>query len=120
MLGEGGGKKIRNGDSDAFDRSIQARTVSLAKVLLAELFSERQRFEELGLKISPLDVIDILFKCKMVFAVQDENEYMKRIGGGMENIGLWREKATGTVDLIIDRHFDRLGDSLCERTFSSK
>ncbi len=86
------------------------------RFLLAELFSERQRFEELGLKISPLDVIDILFKCKMLFAVQDENEYMKRIGGGMENIGLWREKATGTVDLIIDRHFDRLGDSLCERT----
>ena len=86
------------------------------KFLLAELFPERQRFEELGLKISPLDVIDILFKCKMLFAVQSQDEYMKRIGGGMQNNGLWRDKSGGTVDAIINVHFDRLNNSLRERT----
>lgn len=71
------------------------------KFLLADFFSERQCFEELGLKISPLDVIDILFKCKMLFAVQSQDEYMKRIGGGMQNNGLWRDKSGGTLDAII-------------------
>jgi len=84
--------------------------------LLAKYFPERQRFEELGLKISPLDVINILFKCKMLFAVQSQDEYMHRIGGGMQNIGLWRDKSGRTVDTVINVHFDRLHDSLCKRT----
>jgi hypothetical protein len=68
---------------------------------LTNLISECQRFEALGLKISPADVIDVLFKCKLLFAAQDEDEYMKRIGGGMKNFGLWRDKSNGAVVRII-------------------
>lgn len=83
---------------------------------MLDLLNECRRFEELGLKISPTDVIDILFKCKMLFAAQSEDEYMKRIGGGMHNFGLWREKTSGTVDVIINLHFDRHAKTLQQRT----
>jgi hypothetical protein len=83
---------------------------------LTNLLSECQRFEALGLRISPADVIDALFKCKLLFAAQNEDEYMQRIGGGMRNFGLWRYKSSGTVDEIIEQRFEALGDSLKERT----
>ncbi|HUB86336.1 MAG TPA: hypothetical protein VMB22_00475 [Verrucomicrobiae bacterium] len=83
---------------------------------LLNLLSECQRFEALGLKISPADVIDVLFKSKLLFAAQDEDEYMKRIGGGMKNFGLWRDKSNGTVDQIIERKFEALASSLEKRT----
>jgi hypothetical protein len=83
---------------------------------LTELLNECRRFEELGLKISPADVISILFKCKLLFAAQSDDEYMKRIGGGMHNCGLWRDKTSGTIDTVINLHFDRLANSLQKRT----
>lgn len=86
------------------------------RFLLAELLSECKRFEEIGLKISPVDIVLALFRCKMLFAAQGEDEYMKRIGGGMHNFGLWRDKSKGPLDTIINLHFDRLADSLQERT----
>ncbi len=45
---------------------------------LTNLLNECQRFEKLGLKISPADVISILFKCKLLFAAQSEDEYADR------------------------------------------
>ncbi|MCX6902258.1 MAG: hypothetical protein NTW03_02005 [Verrucomicrobia bacterium] len=82
------------------------------RFVLAELLPECRRFEELGLKISPVDIVNILFKCKMLLAAKSEDEYMKRIGGGMRNVGLWRDKTIGALGLIIEHHFERLGASL--------
>jgi hypothetical protein len=86
------------------------------RFILAELLPECRSFEELGLKISPVDVVNILFRSKMLFAAQSEDEYMKRIGGGMRSFGLWRERSIGTVHVIVERHFEWLGNSLEEKT----
>ncbi len=43
------------------------------------LLNECEMFENKGLKISPIEVVNILFKCKTLFAVKDWMEYTSRV-----------------------------------------
>jgi hypothetical protein len=42
------------------------------RFLAAELLSEFDSFQKAGLKVSPTDIVKILFKCKLLFASQSE------------------------------------------------
>jgi hypothetical protein len=50
------------------------------------MFRIFERFEELNLTISPYDVVNILFRCKMLFKVKSKNEYQIRIGGAISQV----------------------------------
>jgi hypothetical protein len=90
------------------------------RFILPLLLSECDLFERKGLKISPIDLINVLFKCKMIFAVNIENEYRRRVGGGSyisENdfVVPWNKKSQG-IDALIDEYLDRLETFQSNRT----
>lgn len=84
--------------------------------LQANLVEENRIFEDAGLRITPLDVVNILFRCKLLFASKNEGEYSQRIGGGsypdqFRFLAKWSEKQED-VGVVIDRYFDRLESML--------
>lgn len=88
------------------------------------LLKASEAFEMAGLKISPLDVTNILFRCKMLFAAENETEYRQRIGGGsypdeIEFIHKWAERDE-SIDVVTDRYFDRLESRLSDRILLSE
>jgi len=50
------------------------------RYLIPDLQKEFEIFSKNGLSISPTDVINVLFKSKMLFAVSTEEEYRTRTG----------------------------------------
>lgn len=89
------------------------------RYLLRLTLEECKLFEERGLKISPADVINILFKCKILFAVSNENEYDQRSGGKSfvdeySFVVPW-EKRSENLNTLIEEYFDRLETFLKER-----
>jgi len=91
------------------------------RFLLGELLNEFESFERAGLKISPIDLIKILFKCKLLFASQTQQEYGQRCGGlfpMLEDSAVvvrWSERAEN-VDALIERHVAQLETAIGERT----
>jgi hypothetical protein len=86
---------------------------------LKDLLEECYLFEEKGLKISPLDVTNILFKCKLFSAIQDEAEHRRRTDGRSypeeyQFLIPWSEKSLD-ADTLIEKYFKRLGSLLKER-----
>lgn len=91
------------------------------RFLLGELLDVCDNFEKLGLRILPTDIVTILFRCKLLFAANSEDEYAHRVGGlfphlaGSSLFVKWSERTEG-VDAVIDRHFARLETEFRERT----
>ena len=89
------------------------------RTLFGDLISECELFKEIGLKFSPLDVVRILFKSKLLFAVKDKKEYDQR--GGMSFfvestfVFVWEERANG-IDAVISEHLERLDNTITEKT----
>ncbi len=82
------------------------------RFLLPLIQKECEYFVDKGLKISPADVTNILFRCKMAFEFSDEKEYHKRVGGGSyvdesQFVVPWRDKTKG-YQAIIEEYFERL------------
>jgi len=80
-------------------------------ISIVDLLEEFRLFEERQIKISPLDVINILFKCKLIIAIKDEAEYRRRNDGRSypeeyEFLIPWEEKALG-VEQLIEKYFNR-------------
>src|SRR5579864_6000175 len=73
----------------------------------ADLLNAFECFERAGLKVSPTDLIKILFNCKLLFACQSEHEFGQRRGGlfpMLEDSALitrWSEKSEG-IDVLIE------------------
>jgi len=70
------------------------------------------KFEELLLKISPLDIINILYRCKLIFAFQTDQEYQRKnssiIWADEITFSIsWKLKEKG-VDSLIEDYFERL------------
>jgi|HubBroStandDraft_4_1064222.scaffolds.fasta_scaffold86722_1 hypothetical protein len=90
------------------------------RVLLGELLSDFELFERVGLKIAPFDVVDILFKCKLLRASQTQHEFGQRCGGlfpilvDPALVVRWEEKAEG-LDAVVDRHITQLEAAIKER-----
>ena len=87
--------------------------------LIALMIPECKLFEEKGLKVSPADISNVLFRCKMMFAVDDEQAYVQRVGIHLLddfyfNIP-WDKKSNG-VDSLIDEYLDNLENLQKQRT----
>jgi hypothetical protein len=86
--------------------------------LLGELLPECESFEQVGLKISPIDVVNVLFRCKILFACATEKEYRQRRGGfpALDDFGIgWGERVEGD-DALIEKYMARLEGQIKERT----
>ncbi len=92
--------------------------------LLPKTLEESRVFEDLGLKITPVDVIHILFLSKLLFAAKTEQEYIQRSGGGLflgdQTFAFWWEERERGIDFVIDNHFERLAESISEKTLLSE
>ena len=90
------------------------------RFLIPLIIPECELFEQKGLKISPLDIVNILFRCKLLFAVQTKDEYAKRADAGSwidrYDFGVGWTKKSNAVDSIINEYLDRLEASEKERT----
>jgi hypothetical protein len=85
-----------------------------------DLIPECEIFERTGLKILPADVLNILFRCKLLFAAQTEHEYQQRGGrvSFFDNVGAipkWSDRGD-KVDVLIDRYISGLQAQIEERT----
>lgn len=90
------------------------------RFLVQELIEEYRLFQERRLTISPEDIVNILFKCKLLHAVSDEREYNKRAGASswvdeVNFIVPWHRKSED-VDSLVSEYFDKLKSFQKERT----
>jgi hypothetical protein len=91
------------------------------RFVAGELLGEFELFERVGLKISPTDLVKILFKCKLLFASQSEKEFGQRCGSlfpiliDSAAVLRWSERAE-KVDVVIERHVSQLEAGIGERT----
>lgn len=92
------------------------------RYLIGNLLDECRHFEELGIKSSPIDIIQTLFKCKLLFAVKSLDEYHQRAGGRFlsepQFIITLNDKSKG-VDALISEHLERIEDDIRERVILS-
>jgi hypothetical protein len=51
------------------------------RFVVSELLGEFESFENAGIKVTPTDLVKILFKCKLLFASKNEHEFGQRCGG---------------------------------------
>jgi hypothetical protein len=98
----------------------QHETFYRPRFLLGDLRAECEAFQKAGLKILPTDIVNIQFRCKLLRAVQTEQEYRQR-GGGVgffaefANTPKWLDR-TENVDILIERYMAALEASFQERT----
>ena len=90
------------------------------RFFIPKILPEYELFEEKGLTISPADIVNVLFKCKMLFVVDSEDEYKRRVDGVSfvdENhfVVPWNKKSNG-LDSLINEYLDRLRGFLSEKT----
>jgi hypothetical protein len=92
--------------------------------LLTSLVKEFQVFQEKGFKFTPIDIVRILFKSKLLFPCQTEQEYIQRSGGSgfMEEPPFrfrWEER-NQTVDEVTLAHLNLLNPTITERTLATE
>jgi hypothetical protein len=90
------------------------------RFLIPLIIPECELFEQKGLKISPADIVYLLFRCKLLFAVRSKDEYEKRADVGFSidryDFGVGWTKSGNDIDSIISESLDRLEASQKERT----
>jgi len=90
------------------------------RFLLGDLLGEFEAFEKTGLKVTPLDLVSILFKCKLLCACQTQQELGQRVGGLFPLLAdagcvvRWSEKGE-KIDALIERHVDELEKGIRKR-----
>jgi hypothetical protein len=88
--------------------------------LIPDFIRMSRIFEEKNLQISPMDVVNIFYRCKLFFAVNDEREYSRRNGcSSYKNevdFSIPWSKKNESQDALIDEYFDRLRGLITQRT----
>lgn len=89
------------------------------RLLLRELQAESERFQKTGLKILPVEIVWVLFRCKLLHAAPNEREFQQRKGryGLFENrAGLpqWADREL-SLDNVEDRYVSGLQTDIRER-----
>jgi hypothetical protein len=85
------------------------------RLLMGELLADCDLFDEKGLNILPTDVVNALFRAKLLFASKDEESFTHRAGEGMKALGIWHHKPA-KIDEAIETFFEWIKDSIQERT----
>ncbi|TLX72838.1 hypothetical protein E9993_17000 [Labilibacter sediminis] len=88
--------------------------------LIVELIKEFELFEEKGLKITPIDVINIIYKCKLLKSCKSNEDYRKKVAGlnyvdEFDFFIPW-EKRNISLDDLIQEYFERLKSKIVEHT----
>jgi hypothetical protein len=91
------------------------------RVLLEIFLKENELFERLGIKFSPYDVFNTLFRCKLFAAINDEDEYRQRVGAvsyvDESSFAVeWRLKGQPHGD-VVNTYLDRMEGFLREDAF---
>ena len=74
-----------------YEKNYYRQRFSLDQAPPSDLLTSFASFENAGLKVSPTDLIKILFNCKLLFASKTEQEFGQRRG----NLSLfWRIRHT--------------------------
>lgn len=86
--------------------------------VLSQLLSEAKHFQNADFKISPFDIVRILFMTKLLYAVKSEHEYYQRVGGSSFEESpfsfKWDER-NEEIELVISTHLKQLEQSVIER-----
>lgn len=85
------------------------------RVLVGELFPDCHFFDEKGLGILPTDLVDAMFRAKLLFASQDEDSFLQRSGEGSFALGIWSRKPAKYGE-ALEAFFEWIKDSIKERT----
>ena len=90
------------------------------RAMLGEFLGELESFEKVGLKISPMDLMTLLFKCKLLPAANSQEEFGQRCGGLFPPLVdpalVVRSSEKGDkVDVLVDKHLTQLEASVRER-----
>jgi hypothetical protein len=92
--------------------------------LLTPLIKEFQIFQEKGFKFTPIDVVRILFKAKLLYPCKTEQEYSQRAGSSFLEepcfVFRWEEERSQLVNEVIERHLGQLNSTITERTLASE
>lgn len=102
---------------DEFEQSAYYRP----RFLMPDLLAENESFERAGLKILPADIVNVLFRCKLLFACKSEREYGQRRGVSSIFEGSqvsWTERATA-VDALVEKYISLLETQIRERVLLS-
>lgn len=99
---------------DGRDRYYQPRD------LIPLMISECELFEQKDLTVSPADIKNVLFRCKLLCAVKTtEAEYLQRVGASlMDEYRFaipWAKKSDG-INSLVDEYLDKLESLQKERT----
>lgn len=117
-------QKLDKYASSAFSKNFHSNPIpgqeSFIEELLPQLVCECERFENLGIKISPIDIINILYKCKLVKSSKTEKDYQTKttrynLVDEFDFCIPW-EKRNEHIDELIKEYFERLKSSLKENT----
>jgi hypothetical protein len=85
------------------------------RVLIGDLFPDCHFFDENGLGILPTDLVDAMFRAKLLFASHDKKSFEQRSGEGSYALGIWSHKPA-KFDEALECFFDWIKDSIKERT----
>ena len=85
------------------------------RVLIGDLFPDCQFFDENGLSILPTDLVDAMFRAKLLFASHDEESFLHRSGEGSFALGIWSHKPAKYGE-ALECFFEWIKDSIKERT----
>ncbi len=85
------------------------------RILIGELFDDCHFFDEKGLRILPTDLVDAIFRAKLLFASQDEASFLQRSGEGSSALGIWRHKPP-KISEAVEAFFGWIKDEIKERT----
>lgn len=105
------------------DQYQQERYYSMSS-LLTPLIKEFESFQSKGLKFTPIDIVCILFKAKLLYSCQTEKEYEQRAGSSFLEeacfVFRWEEERNKSVDEVIEEHLEQLNLIIIERTLASE
>jgi hypothetical protein len=93
---------------------------SMIEDLLIKLVNECELFENKGLRINPIDVINILYKCKLIKSCKTKEDYDKKIVGynyvdEFDFFIPWAKKDTD-INVLIQEYHERLKSLIKEHT----
>jgi hypothetical protein len=93
------------------------------RLLLREFGADFVHFEKVGLKILPLDLLWVLFRCKLLRAAESEKEFQQRGGrqallANRAILPSWADKGM-VFDALEDKYVSGLQTDIKERTLIS-